>query len=229
MKYPITVTADGYALRRPHVDVALAISDAWHFVLRHWGIFAALAITFIVHAPTLRYFFDGDDFVVLGSIQYAGSKQYLIDTLRMQDIVPNWRPLSALVYTAEWNAFGMNATAWRSLNLAVHLSSLVVLYALVTRVTKRPAVGAIAAVIFGVSGAHFDTVTYITALPHILGTSFMLASLLAIVSYAQDGERSAAAYCLSFALFALAFLTNEGSFVYAPVVVAAYALFARRW
>jgi hypothetical protein len=229
MKYPITVTADGYALRRPYVDVALAISDAWRFVLRHWGIFAALAITFIVHAPTLRYFFDGDDFVVLGSIQYSGSKQYLIDTVRMQDIVPNWRPLTAVVYTAEWRAFGMNAMGWRSLNLAVHLSSLVVLYTLVTRITKRPAVGAVAAIIFGVSGAHFDTVTYITALPHVLGTFFMLASLLAIVSYAQDGERSAAAYWLSFALFVLAFLTNEGSFVYAPVIVAAYALFTHRW
>ena len=229
MKYPITVTADGYALRRPRIATSLAVSDMWGFALRHWGLLAALAITFIVHAPTLRYFFDGDDFVVLGSIQYLGGKQYLIDTLRMQDIVPNWRPLTAVIYTAEWNAFGLNATAWRSVNLAVHLSSLAVMYALVARVTRRPSIGAIAAIIFGVSGAHFDTVTYITALPHLLATFFLLSSLLAIISYAQDGERNPAAYALSFALFVLAFLTNEGSFVYAPVIVAAYALFSRRW
>lgn len=228
MKYPITVTADGYALRWPRIATSLAISDVWRFALRHWGLLAALAITFIVHAPTLRYFFSGDDFVVLGSVQYLGGKQYLIDTVRMQDIVPNWRPLTAVVYTVEWNAFGLNATAWRSVNLAVHLSSLAVMYALVARVTKRPAIGAIAAVIFGVSGAHADTVTYITALPHVLATFFMLASLLAIVSYAQDGERNAGAFWLSFALFVLAFLTNEGSFVYAPVIVAAYALFSPR-
>lgn len=229
MKYPITVTADGYALRRPRIATSLAISDVRRFALRHWGLLAALAITFIVHAPTLRYFFAGDDFVVLGSVQYLGGKQYLIDTVRMQDIVPNWRPLTAVVYTVEWNAFGLNATAWRSVNLAVHLSSLAVMYALVARVTKRPAIGAIAAIIFGVSGAHADTVTYITALPHVLATFLMLASLLAIVSYAQDGERNAGAFWLSFALFVLAFLTNEGSFVYAPVIVAAYALFSRRW
>ncbi len=229
MKYPITVTADGYALRRPRIATSLALSDVWRFTLRHWGVLAALAITFIVHAPTLRYFFAGDDFVVLGSIQYSGGKQYLIDTLRMQDIVPNWRPLTAVIYTAEWKAFGLNATAWRSVNLAVHLSSLVVMYTLVARVTKRPAIGAVAAIVFGVSGAHFDTVTYITALPHVLATFFLLASLLAIISYAQDGERNLAAYGLSFALFVLAFLTNEGSFVYAPVIVAAYMLFSRRW
>lgn len=229
MKYPITVTTEGYALRWPRIATSLAISDVWRFTARHWGVLAALIITFIVHAPTLRYFFDGDDFVVLGSIQYSGGKQYLIDTLRMQDIVPNWRPLTAVIYTAEWKMFGMNATAWRSVNLGVHLASLVVMYTLVTRVTRRSAIGAVAAIIFGVSGAHVDTVTYITALPHVLATFLILSSLLAIISYAQDRERNAGAYWLSFALFVLAFLTNEGSFVYAPVIVAAYALFARRW
>ncbi len=228
MKYPITVTADGYALRRPRIATSLALSDVWQFVVRHWGVLAALTITFIVHAPTLRYYFDGDDFVVLGSIKYAGGHQFLIDTLRMHDIVPNWRPLSGAVYVAEWKMFGLNATAWRSVNLGIHLSSMAVLYVLVTRVTNKPAIAAVAALIFGISGAHFDTVTYVTALPHVLATFFVLASILAIVAYAQDGERNSAAYWLSFALFVLAFLANEGSFVFAPVIVAAFALFAGR-
>lgn len=229
MKYPITVTADGYALRRPRAAASLVASDAWRFVLRHWGVLAALAITTIVYAPTLRYYFNGDDFVVLGSIRYSGNARFLADTLRMQDIVPNWRPLTAVVYTAEWDLFGLNATAWRAVNLAVHLSSVALLYILLLRVTKRPAVGAVAGIIFGVSGAHYDTVSYVTALPHILATCFTLASLLAIIVYAQDNERSPRAYWLSFASFTLAFLANESSFVYSPVIVAAYALFAMRW
>jgi hypothetical protein len=229
VKYPITVTADGFVLRRPRVATSLIISDAWRFVLRHWGILAALAITFIVHAPTLRYFFDGDDFVVLGSINHDGTAGYLQNTVLMRDIVPNWRPLTGAVYAAEWHLFGMDAMGWRAVNLSLHLASITVLYALVVRVTRRPAIGATAAVIFGVSGAHFDTVTYVTALPHVLATGLVLASMLAIVSYVQDGERSAWAYWLAFAFFALAFLANEGHFVYAPVIVAAYALFAHRW
>lgn len=229
LKYPITVTADGYALRRPRAAALLSISDVWRFAARHWGVLAALAITFVVHAPTLRYYFDGDDFVVLGSVKYLGARQYIADTITMHDIVPNWRPLTGAIYAAEWNLFGLNAAAWRAVNLGVHLSSMVVLYMLVARVTKRPAIGAVTALLFGVSGAHFDTVTYITALPHLLGTFFALASLLAIVAYAQDGERDPRAFWLSFALFALAFLSNEGSFVYAPVIVLAYTLFARRW
>lgn len=230
MKYPITVTADGYAPRRQRIAASLSLSDAGRFALRHWGLLAALAFTFAVHLPTLRYFFDGDDFVVLGSVEYLGATGYVRDTFLMRDIVPNWRPLTGAVYAVEWNAFGLNATAWRAFNLSVHMSSMVVLYTLVARVTRRPSIGAVAALVFGVSGAHFDTVTYITALPHVLATFFMLASLLAMVSYTQDGERNKAAYALSFALFTLAFLANEGAFVYAPVIVGAYAAFAaRRW
>jgi hypothetical protein len=123
----------------------------------------------------------------------------------------------------------MDATGWRAVNLSLHLISLVLMYALVMRVTRKPAIGATAALLFGISGAHFDTVTYITAFPHVFATGLLLGSLLAMVSYVQDGERSAWAYWLSFGLFALAFLANEGHFVYAPVVVGAYALLAQRW
>jgi hypothetical protein len=229
MKYQISVTADGFSFRRPRIAASLIASDARRFAARHWGILAALAITFVIHAPTLRYYFDGDDFVVLGSIRHSGGPGYLADTFWMRGLVPNWRPLTAVVYLMEWKAFGLNAMGWRAVNLSFHLTSLVIMYALVSRVTKRPAIGAIAALTFGVSGAHFDTVTYITALPHVMATTLTLGSLLAIVSYAQDGERNPWAFWLSFLLFALAFFTNEGSFVYAPVIVAAYTLFARRW
>jgi hypothetical protein len=205
------------------------LSDAWRFFARHWGILAALALAFAVHAPTLRYFFDGDDFVVLGSVEYLGGRAFVVDTLRMHDIVPNWRPLTGAVYAVEWELFGLNAAAWRAVNLSVHLVSIVLLYALVLRVTKRPAVGAVAALVFGVSGAHFDTVNYVTALPHLLAMMFVLGSLLALIAYAQDGERNPLSFWAAFGAFTLAFLANEGAFVFAPMLVLAYALFAVRW
>ena len=228
MKYPITADADVVALRRVRLP-AITLADLWGAFASHWGVVAALALTFAIHAPTLRYYFDGDDFVVLGSIEHFGNAGYLRDTVLLRDIVPNWRPLTAAVYTLEWDLFGLNPTAWRSVNLGVHLVSVALLYALVLRATRRPAAGAVAAVVFGVSGSHFDTVTYVTALPHVLATCFTLGSLLAVVAYAQSNERRPTLFWLSFALFALAFLANEGSFVYAPLIAGAYALFAVRW
>ncbi|MEX2245726.1 MAG: hypothetical protein WEC75_03475 [Dehalococcoidia bacterium] len=231
MKYPISVPAGGVALRWPWESISLAPAAVavLGFVLRHWGLLAALAVTVLVHAPTLDYFFEGDDFVVLGSVEYLGPGRYIADSFLMRDIVPNWRPLTAVVYAAEWQAFGLNAGAWRATNLALHLGSMAVLYAIVLRLSARPGIAGGAALIFGISGAHFDTVTYITALPHVLATFLTLCSLLAIVSYARDGERTPAAFVLAFGLFVLAFLANEGAFVYAPVLVGAYALYGVRW
>lgn len=228
MKYPVPMTAGGYPARAERTASSSAV-DAWRFLLRHRGLLAALAITCIVYAPALGYYFAGDDFVVLGSVEYLGARRYLVDTVLMRDIVPSWRPLTGVVYATEWRLFGLDPLAWRTVNLAVHLLSVATLYGLVVRVTRREAIGSVAAVIFGVSGAHFDTVTYVTALPHLLATGFTLASLWALVAYAQDGERNPFAYWLSFGLFVLAFLSNEGAFVYAPLLVLAYALFAVRW
>jgi hypothetical protein len=214
---------------RPHVYAARAVDAVRAFVVRHWGLLFALCVTAGVYAPGLRYFFDGDDFVVLGSVEYLGARRYIADTFFMRDIVPNWRPLTGAVYAVEWQLWGLNPSAWRALNLSVHLGSAVLLYALMLRVTARPPIGALAALIFGVSGAHSYTVTYVTALPHILATFFVLASLLTMVAYTQDRERNPAPYAGAVLFFALAFLANEGAFVFAPVLAGAYALFGQRW
>ena len=228
MRQQVTRATAAVALERRRPVPAFVVAGV-RTTRRHWGIVAALAFTLAVHAPTLRYFFNGDDFVVLGNIEWSGSREFLIDTFRLEDYVPSWRPLSALVYTAEWRLFGLNATPWRALALALHLGSMTLLYTLLTRTVGKPAVAAAAALIFGVSGAHYDTVTYITAFPHVLETFLVLASLLLIVMYTQDGERSIIAFSCSFVLFMLAFLANESAFTYAPMLVATYALFSARW
>jgi hypothetical protein len=248
----VPAAADGVVIGRAQAAAPARAERAWRLAVRHWGVALAIAFTLALHAPTLRYFFDGDDFVVLGSVEYLGARQYIIDSWLMRDIVPSWRPLTAMIYAAEWRLFGLDATGWRAVNLGVHLASMVVLYALVLRTTRGPAIGALAAMIFGVSGAHFDTVTYVTALPHVLATFFVLSSLLAMVAYANGGhatgghagaatgghagpplrhgaQKHPTLYWLSFALFVVAFLSNEGAFVYAPLIAAAYALFSTGW
>lgn len=228
MKQHLTMATAAAIIDRPRGVPAFVLAGV-RTAGRHWGIVAALAFTLAVHAPTLRYFFNGDDFVVIGNIEWSGSRAFLIDTFRLEDYVPSWRPLSALVYAAEWRLFGLNAAPWRALALALHLGSMMLLYALLMRTLGKPAVAAAAALIFGVSGAHYDTVTYITAFPHVLETFLVLGSLLLIVIYAQDGERSVITFSSSFVLFGLAFLANESAFAYAPMLVAAYALFSARW
>lgn len=229
VKYDVAATADEVRARGAPATSARAAGSVLAVARTHWGLAAALAFALFVHLPALRYFFNGDDFVVLGNIEWSGTREYLTDTLKLQDYVPSWRPLPAAVYAAEWRVFGLDATGWRAVALALHLGSMALLYALLMRTAGKPAVAAAAALIFGVSGAHYETVTYITAFPHVLETFFVLASLLAIVVYTQDGESAPALFAGSFVSFALAFFTNESAFSYAPVLAGAYALFSHRW
>lgn len=209
---------------------SMGLADVLRAALRHVPITAIVLLTVGVHIPTLGYFFFGDDFVVLGDINTRTFPQYAADVLRLQDLTPNWRPLTMLVYWAEFHLFGLDATAWRAVNLALHAATIVVLYAFVLSWTRRLYVAALAALVFAVSASAVHTVTYITALPHVLSELLLVSSLYSLHRYVQSGERRAAWYWGSLLLFVGGFLANEGGVVLVLAVVAYFAMasFARR-
>lgn len=207
-----------------------SLGDALRLVLRHAPITAIVLLTVGIHIPTLHYFFFGDDFVVLGDINTRTFPQYAADVLRLHDLTPNWRPLTMLVYWGEFHAFGLDATAWRVVNLALHVATIGILYAFVLSWTRRPYVAALAALIFAVSASAVHTVTYITALPHVLSELLLVSSLYTLHRYVESGERRAAWYWGSLLLFIGGFLANEGGVVLVLALFAYFALasFARR-
>ncbi len=216
------------AYERPDTRALTAVTRA---ILRHTPI--ALVVGFIVgiHVPTLHYYFFGDDFVVLGDIHSRTFPQYMKAVLLLRDLTPNWRPLTMLVYWGEYSVFGTNALGWRIVNLSLHVTAVLLLYVLVLSMTKRVFVATLAALIFGVSASSVHTVTYITALPHVLSEVFLLAALYSLYRYVESGERRAAWYWLSFTMFVLGFLANEAGVVMAAVLFVyftAASLFKRR-
>lgn len=213
---------------RAAVSTATLAARTKAFVLRHWGAFAAVLLALGLHIPTLGYYFGGDDLVVIADIATKPFGPWFADVLRMRDITPSWRPLTHLVYWTEFRLAGMNPLVFRSVNLAAHAASVALLYALVTRLTGRRAVAALVAAGFAIHGAHFDTVTYITALPHVLATGFVFASMLFMHAYAREGARRHWLYGASVIAFTFMFLTNEGSVIFAPAVCLVYLLYAPR-
>ena len=99
---------------------------------------------------------------------------------------------------------------------------MVVLYTLVLSLTKRLFVALGAALIFGVSASAVHTVTYITAFPHVFSEFLLISSLYTLHRYVEGGERRAAWYWASLALFVLGFLANEGGVVLGAVIVVYY-------
>src|SRR5260221_13168853 len=200
-----------------------ALTDAVLRASRHLPLIAILALVIGIHMPTMKYYFFGDDFLVLGDIQSRAFPAYMRDVFLLRDLTPNWRPLTMLVYWGEFKVFGFNALPWRIVNLSLHVATVALLYALVLSMTKRMFVALAAAVIFAVSASAVHTVTYITAFPHIFSEFLLISSLFALHRYVESGERRAAWYWTSLLLFVGGFLANEGGVVLGAVLFVYFA------
>ncbi|HEY8172160.1 MAG TPA: hypothetical protein VIH21_03665 [Dehalococcoidia bacterium] len=199
------------------------MTDALRFVARHVPLYLIVALVIGIHLPTMHYYFFGDDFLVLGDIQTRAFPSYMRDVVLLRDLTPNWRPLTMAVYYAEFRLFGMDAMAWRVVNLSVHVATVVLLYSLVLSMSRRVFVAAAAALVFGVSASAVHTVTYITAFPHVFSEFLLVASLGSLHLYVQSGERRRGWYWLSFLLYVAGFLANEGGVVIGAVLLTYYA------
>lgn len=203
-----------------------ALGDVVRALGRYVPLVGIVALAIGIHVSTLSYYFFGDDFLVLGDIQTRSFPAYMRDVFLLDDLTPNWRPLTMAVYYGEFQLFGFNATAWRIVNLAVHVSTIIVLYQLVLAVSKRVFVASAATLIFAVSASAVHTVTYITAFPHVFSEFLLISSLYAMHCYVDGGERRRGLYWLSFGLFVAGFLANEGGVVMSAVILVYYVAFA---
>ena len=210
----------GQAFERP---ASRALPDALRRVARHIPLLAILALVIGIHVPTMKYYFFGDDFLVLGDIQSRAFPAYMRDVFLLRDVTPNWRPLTMLVYWGEFKAFGFNALPWRIVNLSLHLATVALLYTLVLSMTKRLFVALAAAVIFAVSASSVHTITYITAFPHVFSEFLLIASLYSLHRYVEGDEKRAGWYWRSFAFFIAGFLANEGGVVLGAVLLVYFA------
>lgn len=210
----------GQAFERPRSRV---LPSALRRAARHIPLVAILALVIGIHVPTMKYYFFGDDFLVLGDIQSRAFPAYMRDVFLLRDVTPNWRPLTMLVYWGEFKAFGFNALPWRIVNLTLHVGTVALLYTLVLSMTKRLFVALAAAVIFAVSASSVHTVTYITAFPHVFSEFLLIASLYSLHRYVEGDEKRAGWYWGSFALFVSGFLANEGGVVLGAVLLVYFA------
>jgi hypothetical protein len=200
-----------------------SITDAIRRAARHVPIVVVLALVAGIHASTLHYYFFGDDFLVPGDIATRSFGQYMRDVVMLDDLTPNWRPLTMFVYWLEFQAFGFDTFWWRLVNLGFHMATVALLYALVFSLTNRVFVATGAALIFGVSASAVHTVTYITAFPHVLSEFLLIASLYSLHRYVAGDEKRAAWYWGAFVLYVGGFLANEGGVVIGAVLLTYYA------
>ncbi len=204
------------AARRPFALPPLSLTGAQRTVL---ALAATVVAVFAVQAPVLGHYFFSDDFVPLADIASRSTGGYIKDLFLLNDLTPNWRFLTGLVYLAEYRTFHLNPLPYLLVNVVFHTATAGLIFWLVRRATNRDWPAFLAAGFFGLSAASVPTVGQITALNNVLA-GFFLTLAIVLLFEALDRERSSfALLAASLVAFAAAIASNESVSVTAPVLV----------
>jgi Flp pilus assembly protein TadD len=96
----------------------------------------------------------------------------------------NWHPLTWLSHMAVCQFFGTSAGWHHAANLALHLASTVLLYAVLRRMTGSRWPSALVAALFALHPLHVESVAWVAERKDVLSTVFWMMTMLAYARYA---------------------------------------------
>jgi len=197
------------ALRADLVAIARAYWPAIGFAI-------SVAAVFFVHLPVLGHYFFNDDFVPLADISQRSTWGYIRDLFVMDDLTPNWRFLTGLVYLVEYRAFGIDAFPYFLVSVLVHTATAGLLFWLLWRALDDVWPAAFGSMLFGLTAAHVPTVGQVTAFNNVLAAFLLLAAI--VLLYEGLERRNLPLWLAASSIcFAGAIAANESSAVSAPV------------
>ena len=117
----------------------------------------------------------------------------------------NWHPLTWLSYMLDFSLWGENPGAQHVENLAIHIASTILLFYVLTRMTRRPWRAAVVAASFAVHPLRVESVAWISERKDVLSTFFDMLTLVLYVRYvSKPAVPRYLAAVLAFALSLLA-------------------------
>ena len=132
-----------------------------------WAVAPALLAALIVFHRATGVFFAADDLVALAR------------TANLEPTPPTFRPLSAvLAFRIEHALFGLDPFGYHVVNLALHLTAVIGVYALAHALARRRGVAAVAALLFAISGIAFTPVHWVSGIGDLLACNLLLAATL---------------------------------------------------
>lgn len=133
-----------------------------------------------------------------------------------------YRPVFDLFIGACARLFGFEAIGYHVVAFALYLAVAVLVADIVSTLTQRTDIGALAAVLFGVHGAHAEPVLWISASNELLAGLFVLLGLRSYLAFRASASPKRY-YALTIACYALAIGAKETA-IFLPVALAVYDL-----
>jgi len=118
----------------------------------------------------------------------------------------NWHPLTWLSHMLDCQLFGLNPGAHHLTSLFLHLANVLLLFAVLRRMTGALWRPAFVSALFALHPLHVESVAWVAERKDVLSTLFWLLTMLAYAGYAERPTR--ARYVLTLVAFALGLMAK---------------------
>lgn len=188
-----------------------------------------VVFAFCIYLPTLNDWFQTDDFVYLRDAQVNDSPHHLLHAWNfrekthqtmfpVQGFYAHYQPLYEVTIVSETELFGLRALPYHVISLLLHLTNGVLLWLIVLRLTRRPLIAHLAALIFLVHPTYAYAVAWISDQVALSATTCSLLALLAFIESLGTGAKFRRWYIISVVSFAAAVLFHpKAAFVLAAL------------
>ena len=188
-----------------------------------------LALTALLYAATLHFDFVYDDqnAIVRNPMvrSWRSVPGYFMGKEWPPTLFPNgsanyFRPLNVLWYRINDAVFGLNPVGWHAMTILLHVLATLLVYAIARRITGRPLVAALTALLFGIHPTRHEVVSWVSGTTESLWSVMFLLAFLAYLK-SREGDRTRW-IVISSALYGAGLLAKETAIVF-PLVVFAHA------
>ncbi|MGD0784401.1 MAG: tetratricopeptide repeat protein [Sedimentisphaerales bacterium] len=167
-------------------------------------------VTFIAFEPIMSngfISFDDDAYIYHNSNITTGLTGKNIGWAFTNIHANNYHPLTSLSHMLDCQFFKLDAGAHHSINLLLHIANTLLLFTVLSRMTKRAWASAFVAALFALHPLHVESVAWASERKDVLSTFFLMLTLLAYAGYVK--RPGAGRYLLTLVLFVLGLLSKQ--------------------
>jgi hypothetical protein len=183
-------------------------------------------LTICLYLPVFGY-----DFVNWDDTWYVVKNPYLTSwsfgnlwDISTDVINRNYAPVTIFTYLVEYTCWGLNASGYHIVNIALHTINAVLVCVLVTQLTKQRTVGWLTAALFAVHPIQIESVAWISSMKGLLCATFTLACLICWMRPTRTERQSN----WGLAFFVLALLSKALTVVVPAILLLYHMLVCRQ-
>jgi protein O-mannosyl-transferase len=188
---------------------------------------AILLIALLVYLRSLGNGFVWDDGPLIVRNHSLGQWSFLWQAFKHSVLWPSpwskiypvrYRPVVGVFFALNYHLFGLNPAGWHAMAVAVHLVAVAISFKIAARLTGRPEVAVLAALLFALIPVNAEAVAWISGSGLALAAAFELGAFYLFLQRERTWRRN---WALALMLYAFALLSHEMAVGFA-VMIASY-------